>query len=693
MPDVEVQAPEIDDIDEQASPFKRLIAVLVVTITLLASILAYLHAVESNKEERAAREAQRFAVSGLGAQVDASADFQRAYAVYTQSELLDSQQVIAAGRERQSGGSPRGELYALDAQRAAAVKAALVGTSPLLEGEFSEENDPNFPFAFDAEVTVGPDEARLRQEAQAELADDHGSKADTFVAILTVLAVSLFLLGLSLTVEGRSRRLLVIPGVGIAVICLGWAVITAAREVPRTPERAIRAVAEGNRLVTRGDPEAAVEEFSRAIELRPDYATAFGLRADAHFLAGSDQLLSGFISITDPENLARAIEDSEKAVELGAGDDVGVVGGLGFYHFLEGDLGAAERLTDQALDLNDRLPALWFNAGVIEVAQGDDDTADEYYEVGLDLIRAEPDPNVQSQVLSGARVDLGIARDLAEDIDDLAAEMEAKLTAAQLELVLPDLEPAQGASVDDVAVAQDGIFLNLTGTVDGIEEGDPLAAIWYFRPDGDQPFSQPAAMNRFFPFEAIDGADGLSHFVVNGLCVTPGEYRVELFSGDELLATGGTEVTAGSLGEQVNDSSPLLSFEVCRPTDWTALESVEEGTFFVGDEEGTAGMTVGVVSVGAEVLAEGTDALVEQTITGAASGFGTVDGPAEQQFVGNLDALTVFAFADDGSVSSVSAGLDEAGVLRVVIASADDATLLDAIHAELFPGIFFTDLE
>src|SRR5436189_177716 len=50
-----------------------------------------------------------------------------------------------------------------------------------------------------------PDQARLRQTIGAELANDHGGKADSYVAVLTVLAVSLFLLGLSLTVEGRNK--------------------------------------------------------------------------------------------------------------------------------------------------------------------------------------------------------------------------------------------------------------------------------------------------------------------------------------------------------------------------------------------------------------------------------------------------------------------------------------------------------
>jgi tetratricopeptide (TPR) repeat protein len=689
MPDVEVQAPEIDDIDEKATPFKRMVALLVVSITLLASVIAYLQTVESHKEERAAREAQRFAVSGLGSQVDASADFQRAFSVFTQSELLDQQRILAARRQRQSLGTPRSDLYALDQARATAVKDALIDASPLLgESDFSERNDPNFPFAFQAEVNVGPDEARLRQEAQAELADGHGSKADTYVAILTVLAVSLFLLGLSLTVEGRSRRLLVVPGVTIAAICVAWAALTALRDVPRTSERALRSVAEGNRLLAQSDADGAVEAYTRAIDERSDYGTAFGLRADAQFIAGSNQQ-TGFVSITDAEHLALAIDDNERAMELGADDDLGVVASLGFHYFLAEEFGKAARLTDDALDINDRLAPLWFNAAVIEVARGDGDLADEYYDIGLDIVRAEPDQFVRSDILSAARVDLGIARELSDDADDLADAMEAKLAAAELELVsLGEGEAALDAA-GDPEIVQNGIFLQLSMPAEELQEGDPVAAIWYFRPEGDQPFSQPAGMNRFFSFTDPNGTGSLFTSSLNGLCTVAGEYRVEVFREDELLASASIEVPPGLLGEQVDDRSELLSTEVCIPADWTAEEDLEAGTFFMSNEDASESMTVGVVGVGTG----GGDALLRQTIIDAAAGFGEVDGAPFDQRIGNLDGQTVFATDASGVRSSVSAAVDERGVLRVVFASGPDAETLDAIHTELFPGIFFSDLD
>ncbi|MEY2406174.1 MAG: hypothetical protein QOG39_1090, partial [Acidimicrobiaceae bacterium] len=44
---VELEPPELDEIDANASSFKRRVALIVVLITLFASVVAYLHSKES----------------------------------------------------------------------------------------------------------------------------------------------------------------------------------------------------------------------------------------------------------------------------------------------------------------------------------------------------------------------------------------------------------------------------------------------------------------------------------------------------------------------------------------------------------------------------------------------------------------------------------------------------------------------
>ncbi|MEY2462100.1 MAG: hypothetical protein QOH64_238, partial [Acidimicrobiaceae bacterium] len=92
---VELEPPELDEIDADASSFKRRVALVVVLITLFASVVAYLHSKESNLEDNAAREAQISSITGFGQQVDASTQFQADYEIFVQRQLLGRRQTIA----------------------------------------------------------------------------------------------------------------------------------------------------------------------------------------------------------------------------------------------------------------------------------------------------------------------------------------------------------------------------------------------------------------------------------------------------------------------------------------------------------------------------------------------------------------------------------------------------------------------
>src|SRR5207249_12158298 len=120
-----------------------------------------------------------------------------------------------------AGSAAPAQAYAAEAERWATVKSKLTPISPLLyDPRYDKDADPNFPNRFDSERAVSNDVASLRQAAASESAEKWGSKADRYVAIITLLAVSLFLLGMSLTIGGRVRLLFVAPAAFVAVWCL-----------------------------------------------------------------------------------------------------------------------------------------------------------------------------------------------------------------------------------------------------------------------------------------------------------------------------------------------------------------------------------------------------------------------------------------------------------------------------------------
>jgi tetratricopeptide (TPR) repeat protein len=553
VPDVELERPDLDEVDESAGAFKRAVAIGVVLITFFGSIVAYVQAVESNQEDVAARNAQRDAIFGLGEQVDASAQLATDLRISTAVDAQLQRQVLAATRLAAFEEGAAESRAALAGRRFAEVAAAITPLTPIDNGDpatFADER---------AALFENPDAARLRQSVEAGLANDHGDKADSYVAVLTVLAVALFLLGLSLTVQGRSRFVLALPGVVIALACVGWAAYIRSGDVTDVSERAIQEVAEGRRLLNAGDVEGAIAAFDEAIDDSPQFAAAFALRSSAHFLAGSPQIgQTAFRSITSDEALEDAIADLDTALSLGGDADVNTVAEGGFLAFLDEDFGRSIELSEQALELNDRLAPVWFNLGVAYTAQGDEDEAERAYRQGLRVLRDVPDVGTRSAVLAGARTDLSILRELlsADDLDDIAdlvESIEVELATFELERSTcgdgPCEDTAGGAEIGEVEFSRNGAFVFAQAPVEGADDGEPIGAVWYFRTDGDLPFEQALGS---FAIAEVDGGTLFTSTLPVGdpPCPVDAEYLVRFYAGGELLAEQSGEIEPSIVAEE-----------------------------------------------------------------------------------------------------------------------------------------------
>lgn len=98
-------------------------------------------------------------------------------------------------------------------------------------------------------------------------------------------------------------------------------------------------VCRGTRALGRGDTEHAIEHFSRAIELDPQFAEAYNQRAIANFLL---------------ERFEDCVGDCRKAVEL-MPFHFGALAGLGHCHAHDGRLVPALKCYEKALAINPHL--------------------------------------------------------------------------------------------------------------------------------------------------------------------------------------------------------------------------------------------------------------------------------------------------------------------------------------------------
>ncbi|MEY2453381.1 MAG: hypothetical protein QOD92_2955 [Acidimicrobiaceae bacterium] len=694
MPDVE--APELE-VDEDAPTFRRRLALAVVLITLFGAVVAYLHESNSNLEDNAAREAQIASIKGFGQQVGASTEFRFDYRVFVQRQLLERRHLVAAARQRSTLDSTQASFYGSESNRWTELRDAI--------GKATQLADDQAAVALDSQLQTAPDEARLTQKVFANKANDYGNKADSYVALLTVLAVGLFLIGLSLTVTGRGRYFLAVPGVAVAIVCLGWSLLITTSSISQVTPKAINLTAEGQALASSGDPKGAIDKYRDAIADSPDFGAAFARLADAEFQAGASSSAGNqFQSLSDADATRRAIDAGEKAISLGEGG-ASLLSDVGFFHFTLGEYDRAADLSQQALDGNDQFPPLVFNLGVAQVGQGDESGALQTYERGIELLREEQDNGLRLQIIAAARTDLEIAVDRTPDRKDLAQQMKGLLAAAEAPILdsrdpIPDGAPAD-ASVSDVEIRTDRFRLFASYNAEGFDTNTPLANVWYFRPldrNGQGPFEQVFPLDRA---TLTGGARLETEPVENGDCLPGGDYRVEVYAGRDLLASADQHFDDSPLGTLIVDGGEDVGFTMCHPDDWKPPPvTFEPGSLaFANPTDSAQFVLVFSFPIGAGSGADGTT-LLNATIQSAIQQQGiTADGPPEagEELLGRtvegidvtLVTTSVTGTNSLGDKVRITGSVGTDDVVRVVIVSAANADDLDVVRGELVNSIRF----
>lgn len=137
---------------------------------------------------------------------------------------------------------------------------------------------------------------------------------------------------------------------------------------------------------TREAIDQALPSFYRAIQLDPEYASAYGMAAWCHFW----RKINGWIADRSQE-LAEGARLARRAVELGKNDAVALTrGGHALGHF-GGDLDGCIALLDRALLLNPNLSAAWYLGGFQRISRGEPDDAIERIARAMRLSPLDPE--------------------------------------------------------------------------------------------------------------------------------------------------------------------------------------------------------------------------------------------------------------------------------------------------------------
>jgi adenylate cyclase len=147
----------------------------------------------------------------------------------------------------------------------------------------------------------------------------------------------------------------------------------------------LRGLAAFYQLGNRQAIDEALHLFNRAIELDPDFASAYGRAASCYVSAKINGWFSGAANeIAEVKRLA------QRAVELGKDDAIALTAGGWVLAFVVRDLGVGAGLIDRALVLNSNLAEAWLFGGWAKIWLGEPEAAIERFARAMRLSPLDP---------------------------------------------------------------------------------------------------------------------------------------------------------------------------------------------------------------------------------------------------------------------------------------------------------------
>ncbi len=213
---------------EPTERYKTLIVVLTLITTVITAIVATLQADANIRANTANRDSQYYAIL-VSAELQRSG-LQSTYDLNTMAKVLLEKQTalmmeFTALQSEDKQGTALSNLSALAAQARADILTnfSVFFTDPRYAPK-TTDGLPNGE-AYLADSSAEANEILKKQNAAADDYHEWSSKADSYVGVLTVIAVAFFLLGLAQALTGRMRLVFAIFGGVILLASSAWAVL------------------------------------------------------------------------------------------------------------------------------------------------------------------------------------------------------------------------------------------------------------------------------------------------------------------------------------------------------------------------------------------------------------------------------------------------------------------------------------
>ena len=397
------------------------IAVLMACLTFLGAGVAALQSAASIESGRFGRAADTAAMRQIGLDAQSQVGSLRDNAAFRQWFAV--LQEAAWAREPASSSDPteveeRAALAEIDGALADWIRER----SRLLQPPYFDATTYLVDFnAYAADLGRAARLSTERAAAASRSSDAWGRKANSYVTILTMLAVAVFFLGLAGTVAVRARAILIAAGGVLGGAALAATVALAVGPVVGVPEAAIDALVDAQVAVERaGSGDAiyltdatrevygvAIRNAATAVALDPAGVSAQRTAANANLSFANARIFAAEGPSAETDDLLRtSIAAFEAAIALDP-DDPSSWWDLGFARYLVGDLDGSIAATQEVIKRSPTQYVPYVNRAVAEAAAGRPDVADRSV---AEAIAVSASTNLATNGAFFGRVDADLTR-------------------------------------------------------------------------------------------------------------------------------------------------------------------------------------------------------------------------------------------------------------------------------------------
>ena len=306
----------------------------------------------------------------------------------------------------------------------------------------------------------------------------------------------------------------------------------------------------------------------------------------------------------------------------------------------------------------------------------------------IQRVADRPDPTERTELYASSRTALEILAVLEPRRTELVKELEGRLVAAQANQVASGPNPAgTDAQISALKLTASGWYVGATYQQANLPLQSRVSWIGYFRRSADEPWQQRGDL---VAIKRLSAADTGRQVLMDVGCPGRGEYRLDAWLDNRLLATTTAKATTSEAKPHSVLYDPSVRTWACRPAGWALDDAVPGRIQLSAQEPDKATLMVRTAPLPAELISQPVPDVIRTALDTEPGCVGLGAATAQSPYpVGAVNGVSrQFAKQKDGRAVWCWAGVGADSSLRIVVAryagTTADAARINDLTSRLY---------